>query len=38
LTLRKGNCCQTGVPALVHLGGEALNLFKDLPGEGPLFP
>jgi integrase len=20
------------------LGGEALNLFKDLPGEGPLFP
>jgi hypothetical protein len=26
------------VPVLVHLGGEALNLFKDLPGEGPLFP
>ena len=29
---------KTGVPALVHLGGEGLNLFKDLPGEGPLFP
>jgi len=29
---------KTGVPVLVHLGGEALNLFKDLPGEGPLFP
>ena len=26
------------VPVLVHLGGEALNLFKDLPAEGPLFP
>ena len=23
---------------LVHLGCEALNLFKDLPAEGPLFP
>lgn len=23
---------------IVHLGTEALNLFKDLPGEGPLFP
>ena len=23
---------------LVHLGGEALNLFKDLPAEGSLFP
>jgi len=22
----------------MHLGGEALNLFKDLPGGGPLFP
>ena len=22
----------------MHLGGEALNLFKDLPGEGVLFP
>jgi hypothetical protein len=29
---------KTGVPVLVHLGSEALNLFKDLPGEGPLFP
>ncbi len=29
---------KTGVPVLGHLGGEALNLFKDLPGEGPLFP
>ena len=29
---------KTGVPVLIHLGGEALNLFKDLPGEGPLFP
>jgi hypothetical protein len=23
---------------LVHLGSEALNVFKDLPGEGVLFP
>ena len=29
---------KTGVPVLVHLGGDALNLLKDLPGEGPLFP
>lgn len=29
---------KTGVPVLVHLGGAALNLFKDLPVEGPLFP
>ena len=29
---------KTGVPVLVHLGTEALNLFKDLPAEGPLFP
>jgi integrase len=29
---------KTGVPVLVHLGAEALNLFKDLPGEGPFFP
>jgi integrase len=29
---------KTGVPVLIHLGGEALNLFKDLPAEGPLFP
>jgi integrase len=27
---------KTGVPAVVHLGKEALNLLKDLPGEGPL--
>ena len=27
---------KTGVP--VHLGGEELDLFKDLPGEGPLTP
>jgi integrase len=29
---------KTGVPVLLHLGGEALNLLKDLPSEGPLFP
>jgi integrase len=29
---------KTGVPVIVHLGTEALNLFKDLPSEGPLFP
>ena len=29
---------KSGVPVLVHLGPEALNLFKDLPAEGPLFP
>ena len=29
---------KTGVPVLVHLGAEALNLFKDLPAEGVLFP
>ena len=29
---------KTGVAVLVHLGGEALNLFKDLPSEGVLFP
>ena len=29
---------KTGVPVLIHLGNEALNLFKDLPAEGPLFP
>ncbi len=28
---------KTGVPVLVRLGSEALNLFKDLPSEGPLF-
>ncbi len=26
------------MPVLTHLGNEALNLFKDLPGEGRLFP
>ncbi|HVU07739.1 MAG TPA: tyrosine-type recombinase/integrase [Verrucomicrobiae bacterium] len=29
---------KTGVPVLIHLGKEALNLFKDLPSEGMLFP
>jgi integrase len=29
---------KTGAAVLVHLGEEALNLFKDLPAEGPLFP
>ena len=29
---------KTGVPVLVHLGAETLNVFKDLPAEGPLFP
>jgi len=29
---------KTGVPVIVHLGTEALNLFKDLPAEGMLFP
>jgi integrase len=29
---------KTGVPVLVHLGAETLNLFKDLPAEGVLFP
>lgn len=29
---------KTGVPVLVHLGREALNLLKDLPSEGVLFP
>ena len=29
---------KTGVPVIVHLGPEALNLFKDLPAEGVLFP
>ena len=29
---------KTKVPALVHLGNEALSLLKDLPSEGPLFP
>jgi integrase len=29
---------KTGVPVIIHLGHEALNLFKDLPSEGVLFP
>jgi len=29
---------KTGVPVIVHLGAESLNLFKDLPAEGALFP
>jgi len=29
---------KTGVPVLVHLGAEALNLFKDLSAEAMLFP
>src|ERR1019366_6059565 len=29
---------KTSVPVIVHLGGEALSLFKDLPAEGMLFP
>jgi integrase len=29
---------KTGVAVIVHLGPESLNLFKDLPAEGPLFP
>ena len=29
---------KTGVPVMVHVGSDALNLLKDLPSEGPLFP
>jgi len=29
---------KTGVPVIVHLGVAALNVFKDLPAEGGLFP
>jgi integrase len=29
---------KTQVPVIVNLGAEALNLFKDLPAEGSLFP
>jgi len=29
---------KTQVPVIVHLGTEALNVFKDLPAEGKLFP
>jgi len=27
---------KSGVPVIVNLGTEALNIFKDLPAEGPL--
>lgn len=29
---------KTGVAVIVHLGTEALDLLRDLPGEGPLLP
>lgn len=29
---------KSGVPVILHLGEDALNLLKDLPGEGLLFP
>lgn len=29
---------KTSVPVIVHLGSDALNVLKDLPSEGPLFP
>ena len=29
---------KTGVAVIVHLGSAALDLFQDLPGEGPLLP
>jgi integrase len=29
---------KTGVPVIVHLGADTLNLLKDLPAEGVLFP
>jgi integrase len=29
---------KTGVPVVVHLGKESLDLLKDLPSRGPLFP
>jgi integrase len=29
---------KTQVPVIVHLGAETLNLLKDLPAEGVLFP
>jgi len=38
VTCQPGRIQKTGVPVLVHLGAEALNLFKDLPSEGVLFP
>jgi integrase len=29
---------KTGVPVIVHVGTDALDILKDLPGEGALFP
>ena len=29
---------KTGTPVIIHLGKSAIELLKDLPGEGPLFP
>jgi integrase len=29
---------KTGTPVIVHLGTEAMNILKDLPSEGQLFP
>jgi hypothetical protein len=29
---------KTGMPVIVHLGNEALSLFKELPAEDVLFP
>ena len=29
---------KTGTPVIIHLGSEVLNLLKDLPSTGPLFP
>lgn len=29
---------KTGVPVIVHLGTDALNILRDLPGTGPLLP
>lgn len=29
---------KTGVPVIVDLGSDALNILKDLPSEGVLFP
>lgn len=29
---------KTGVPVIVHLGSDALNILRDLPSEGPLLP
>ncbi len=29
---------KTGVPVILHLGQDALNMLRDLPGEGSPFP